>query len=208
VLPDGTIRPTVNVIAGNWPLPANGKPSLLSHDDVVTFFHEFGHNVAALLSNTPYERSTPASAWTSFEAPSQMLENFVWDPTILKEISSNVDTGSPLPDDLIQKMIARATSTKRPARSCKTLRDDRSRFHTLPPPSTRPRCGKQLQRADAREVRRRRLSAGKLRPSDGRLRGRLLGYLWAKSTPKTCSPRSKKADSKIRPSARATVTIS
>jgi thimet oligopeptidase len=106
VMPDGTIRPTVNSIVGNWPLPANGKPSLLSHDDVVTFFHEFGHNVAALLGNTPYETLNSGFRLDFVEAPSQMLENFVWDPAILKEISSNVETGAPLPDDLIQKMIA------------------------------------------------------------------------------------------------------
>jgi thimet oligopeptidase len=135
VLPDGTIRPTVNVIAGNWPLPANGKPSLLSHDDVVTFFHEFGHNVAALLSNTPYETLNSGFRLDFIEAPSQMLENFVWDPTILKEISSNVDTGSPLPDDLIQKMIAaryfdEATGTV--VQDFYATIDQR--FHTLPPP--------------------------------------------------------------------------
>jgi thimet oligopeptidase len=110
VMPDGTIRPGVNIILGNWPAPAPGKPSLLSHDDVITFFHEFGHNMAALCANTPYESlNGPGGGGFRFdftEAPSQMLENFVWDPTILKEISSNVDTGQRLPDDLIAKMIA------------------------------------------------------------------------------------------------------
>jgi Zn-dependent oligopeptidase len=110
VMPDGTIRPAVNVILGNWPAPAAGKPSLLTHDDVVSFFHEFGHNMAALCANTPYE-SLNGSGGGGFrfdfiEAPSQMLENFVWDPTILKEISANVDTGAPLPDDLITKLVA------------------------------------------------------------------------------------------------------
>jgi thimet oligopeptidase len=106
VMPDGTIRPVVNSIVGNWPLPANGKPSLLSHEDVITFFHEFGHNVAALLADTPYETLNSGFRLDFVEAPSQMLENFVWEPSILKQISSNVDTGAPLPDDLIKKMIA------------------------------------------------------------------------------------------------------
>jgi len=106
IMPDGTVRPAVNVIVGNWPAPAGGKPSLLSHDDVTTFFHEFGHNVAALCANTPYETLNAGFRSDFIEAPSQMLENFTWDPTILKQISSNVDTGAPLPDDLIAKMIA------------------------------------------------------------------------------------------------------
>jgi thimet oligopeptidase len=135
VMPNGTVRPVVNVIAGNWPLPAGGKPSLLSHEDVVTFFHEFGHNVAALLANTPYETLNSGFRLDFVEAPSQMLENFVWDPTVLKQISSNVDTGAPLPDDLIAKMIAaryfdEATSTV--AQDFYATVDQL--YHTLPPP--------------------------------------------------------------------------
>ena len=135
VMPDGTVRPVVNSIVGNWPLPANGKPSLLSHEDVVTFFHEFGHNVAALLGNTPYETLNGGFRLDFVEAPSQMLENFVWNPAILKEISSNVDTGAPLPDDLIAKMIAaryfdEATFTVTQA----FYATIDQRFHTLRPP--------------------------------------------------------------------------
>ncbi len=135
IMPDGTIRPVVNSIVGNWPLPANGKPSLLSHGDVVTFFHEFGHNVAALLGNTPYETLNGGYRLDFVEAPSQMLENFVWNPAILKEISSNVDTGAQLPDDLIAKMIAaryfdEATFTVTQA----FYATIDQRFHTLRPP--------------------------------------------------------------------------
>jgi thimet oligopeptidase len=106
ITPDGAVHPALNTILGNWPAPAPGKPSLLSHDDVVTFFHEFGHNVAALCANTPYATLNGGFRWDFVEAPSQMLENFVWEPSILQQISSNVDTGKPLPDDLIAKMIA------------------------------------------------------------------------------------------------------
>ena len=105
-LPDGTIRPAVNAIVGNWPAPAPGRPSLLSHDDVLSFFHEFGHNVAALCSDTPYETLNAGYRLDFLEAPSQMLENFVWDAQILKKISSNVDTGEPLPDAMIASMNA------------------------------------------------------------------------------------------------------
>ena len=106
VLPDGSVRAPIAAIVGNWPRPATGKPALLSHDDVETFFHEFGHNMAAMLANEPYETLTNGFRQDFVEAPSQMLENWVWDPAILKELSSNVTTGAPLPDDLIAKMIA------------------------------------------------------------------------------------------------------
>jgi len=106
VLPDGTVRPAVNTIVGNWPIPAPGKPSLLSHQDVLVFFHEFGHNVAALCADTPYETLNSGYRLDFVEAPSQMLENFVWNPAILKKISSNVATGEPLPDTLIASMNA------------------------------------------------------------------------------------------------------
>ena len=105
-LPDGTVRPAVNTIVGNWPTPAPGKPSLLSHQDVLVFFHEFGHNVAALCADTPYETLNNGYRLDFVEAPSQMLENFVWDPAILKKISSNVATGEPLPDAMIASMNA------------------------------------------------------------------------------------------------------
>ena len=105
-LPDGTVRPVVNTIVGNWPQPAADKPSLLSHYDVLTFFHEFGHNVSALCSHTPYETLNGGLRQDFVEAPSQMLENFVWDSAILKKISSNVATGEPLPDSLIASMNA------------------------------------------------------------------------------------------------------
>ncbi|HMD01814.1 MAG TPA: M3 family metallopeptidase, partial [Candidatus Baltobacteraceae bacterium] len=96
----------VSAILGNWPKPGGDSPALLSHDDVVTFFHEFGHNMAALLATAPYETLSSGFRFDFIEAPSQMLENFVWEPTVLKQISSNIKTGQPLPDALMSKMIA------------------------------------------------------------------------------------------------------
>jgi len=106
-LPDGTYQLPISSIIGNWPVGAPGKPALLSHDDVVTFFHEFGHLMHSTLSIAPYETYYGTAVRGDFvEAPSQMLENFMWQPSILREVSSNVDTGKPLPDDLITKMVA------------------------------------------------------------------------------------------------------
>ena len=106
LLPDGKTRAPLAAIVGNWPEPAPGKPALLSHDDVETFFHEFGHNMAAMLATAPYETLSGGFRQDFVEAPSQMLENWVWDPMVLRQLSSRWDTGAPIPDDLIRKMIA------------------------------------------------------------------------------------------------------
>jgi oligopeptidase A len=106
VMPDGSVRLAEGSIIGNWPLPAPGQPALLQHGDVEVFFHEFGHNMALMLANEPYETLTNGFRQDFIEAPSQMLENWAWDPAILKRVSSNVTTHQPLPDDLIKKMIA------------------------------------------------------------------------------------------------------
>jgi thimet oligopeptidase len=106
VLPDGSVRLAESAIVGNWPQPAPGKSALLQQGDVETFFHEFGHNMAAILADEPYETLTNGFRQDFIEAPSQMLENWAWDPGILKRVSANVTTGQPLPDDLIKKMIA------------------------------------------------------------------------------------------------------
>ncbi len=106
VLPDGTVRAPFSAIVGNWQRPAPGRPALLSHNEVEIFFHEFGHNMAAMLADGSYATLTSGFRSDFVEAPSQMLENWAWDPGILKLISSNVTTGAPLPDPLIRQMIA------------------------------------------------------------------------------------------------------
>ena len=106
VMPDGTVRLAETAIVGNWPEPAPGASALLTHGDVETFFHEFGHCMAAILADQPYETLSSGFRQDFIEAPSQMLENWAWDPGILKRVSQNVTTGAPLPDDLIRKMIA------------------------------------------------------------------------------------------------------
>lgn len=105
-LADGSMRPPQDAIIGNWPVAAPGKPALLSHDDVETFFHEFGHDMATMLSTAPYETLSGGFRQDFIEAPSQMLENWVWDPQILKVLSANVEGGAPLPDELVKKIRA------------------------------------------------------------------------------------------------------
>ncbi len=106
-LPDGSYRTPVSAIIGNWPQPEAGKPTLLNHDEVVVFFHEFGHVMHETLSHTRYASLYGIQVRGDFgEAPSQMLENWMWQPAVLKQISSHTGSGEPLPDDLIAKMIA------------------------------------------------------------------------------------------------------
>jgi thimet oligopeptidase len=105
VRPDGTTDRTIGAIVGSWPTPQPGKPALLSHDDVVTFFHEFGHLMAGTFATSPY--GTNLNLRQDFvEAPSQMLENWMWQPEVLRLVSRSVKTGQPLPKALIDRMIA------------------------------------------------------------------------------------------------------
>ena len=101
---DGTRQLPWTAIVGNWSLPVPGRPSLLTHAEVVTLFHEFGHAMAAMLDRSPYP-STSNDRLDFVEAPSQMLENWMWQPEILRRISHHVTTGRPLPDSLIQRIV-------------------------------------------------------------------------------------------------------
>jgi len=102
--PDGSRQLPWTAIVGNWSLPAPGHPSLLTHAEVVTLFHEFGHAMAAMLDRSPYP-TTSNDRLDFVEAPSQMLENWMWQPDILRRVSHHVTTGRPLPDSLIQRIV-------------------------------------------------------------------------------------------------------
>ena len=105
--PDGSRELPTVAIVGNWPTPGGKEPSLLSHSEVLTFFHEFGHAVAALADRSPYVTVGTAALRQDFgEAPSQMLENWTWEPSVLARVSRHYATGKPLPDSLIRRMLA------------------------------------------------------------------------------------------------------
>lgn len=94
----------------NFTKPTSDKPSLLPHDEVETFFHEFGHGLHNMFAQTEYPRFAGASVARDFvEAPSQMMENWVWAPEILKTFAKNYKTGEPLPDKMLQGMKAAQT---------------------------------------------------------------------------------------------------
>jgi thimet oligopeptidase len=107
-LPDGGYQQPISSIVGNGPASEPGKPALFSHKDVIDFFHEVGHLMHDTLSTAPYASLQGSSVRGDFiEAPSQMLENWMWQPSILKKVSSHVETSQPLPDELIAMLLAR-----------------------------------------------------------------------------------------------------
>ena len=86
----------------------DGKPALLTHDDVITLFHEFGHGLHHMLTQVNEHDVSGISGveWDAVELPSQFMENFCWEWDVLKHMTSHVDTGAPLPRELFDKMLA------------------------------------------------------------------------------------------------------
>jgi len=91
----------------NFPEPGAGgedDKALMTHDDVVTFFHEFGHLVHHLSARGPTVKLAGDNEGDFIEAPSQLLEEWAWRPEILQRFAKHVDTGEPIPADLVAKM--------------------------------------------------------------------------------------------------------
>jgi thimet oligopeptidase len=102
------VRLPEGVLVCNFPRPAPGAPALMEHGDVKTFFHEFGHLLHHVLGgHTRWAgQSGVATEWDFVEAPSQMLEEWVWDPAVLAGFARHVETGEPIPADLVRRMKA------------------------------------------------------------------------------------------------------
>ena len=103
----GLQRPVAYLVC-NFSAPVGGKPALLTHDDVLTLFHEFGHGLHHLLTKV---ESLGVSGirgveWDAVELPSQFMENFCWEWDVVRHMSAHVDTGAPLPRALFDKMLA------------------------------------------------------------------------------------------------------
>ena len=107
-LSDGTRAIPVSAIVANFTAPGNGKPSLLNHDEVETVFHEFGHIMHQTLTRAPYLSLSGSNVAMDFvEAPSQMLENWVWSPQILGELSGHyLRPEEKLPMDMLNRLVA------------------------------------------------------------------------------------------------------
>ncbi|KAG2069924.1 zincin [Suillus decipiens] len=105
-LPSGRRHYPLTAMVANLAKPTPERPALMRHDDVTTFFHEMGHVFHGLLSRTKYARFHGTSVARDFvEAPSQMLENWCWEPKVLEKMSSHYETQAPLSPQLIDKMI-------------------------------------------------------------------------------------------------------
>ena len=102
---DGRERPIV-VNVCNFPAPVGDSPSLLSFDNVVTLFHEFGHAMHGTLTDVTYGSMAGTSGPRDFiELPSQLLEHWASEPEVLKSFATHYETGEPIPDQLIEKLL-------------------------------------------------------------------------------------------------------
>jgi len=92
----------------NFAEGVDGKPALLTHDDAITLFHEFGHGLHHMLTQVNEHDVSGISGveWDAVELPSQFMENFCWEWDVLKHMPAHVDTGEPLPRALFDKMLA------------------------------------------------------------------------------------------------------
>ncbi|MDO5654244.1 MAG: M3 family metallopeptidase, partial [Brachymonas sp.] len=92
----------------NFAEGVGGKPPLLTHDDVITLFHESGHGLHHLLTQVNEHDVSGISGveWDAVELPSQFMENFCWEWSVLQDMTAHVDTGEPLPRALFDKMLA------------------------------------------------------------------------------------------------------
>ena len=90
----------------NFSPPMDGKPSLLSHDEVITLFHEFGHGLHHMLTRVAYPAVSGINGvpWDAVELPSQIMENWCWQVEVLEMISGHFKTGEPLPEELITRL--------------------------------------------------------------------------------------------------------
>lgn len=103
-------EPAAAIVIANFSKSTQSKPSLLKHDEVQTFFHEFGHAIHAMLGKAEMTTLSGYHAKMDFvEAPSQLLEEWIWDRDILKVITRHYQTGEVMPDEMIDALIATKT---------------------------------------------------------------------------------------------------
>lgn len=99
------VRPHVSVVM-NFTKPTADKPALLTLGEVETFLHEFGHSLHGMFANTRFESLSGTNVWWDFvELPSQFMENFAVEKEFLRTFAFHYETGEPLPDELIERII-------------------------------------------------------------------------------------------------------
>ncbi|MCL4164438.1 UNVERIFIED_CONTAM: hypothetical protein GTU68_002727, partial [Idotea baltica] len=104
----GQLDYPIALLVCNFEPPSDDQPALLTHEEVTTLFHEFGHGLHHLLTQIEHLSASGINgvAWDAVELPSQFMENWCWEPEALQMISAHYETGQPLPDELLDKMLA------------------------------------------------------------------------------------------------------
>lgn len=104
---DGSIQHPVAYLTCNFSPAVNDKPALLTHDDVITLFHEFGHGLHHMLTQVECMGVSGINgvAWDAVELPSQFMENWCWQEDVLKNMTEHYETKEPLPHALFEKLI-------------------------------------------------------------------------------------------------------
>ena len=104
---DGAVRAPVAAVVANFTKPGPDSPSLLKHDEALTLFHEFGHVLHFCLTEVDLPRfSGYDTEWDFVEAPSQIMENWMWEPEVLGRLAKHHETGEPIPEDLVERLVA------------------------------------------------------------------------------------------------------
>jgi len=109
-LGQSTALPVAYLVCNFMP-PVGSQPALLTHSEVVTLFHEFGHGLHHMLTRMDYPSIAGINgvAWDAVELPSQFMENFAWRPEVLPLISAHVETGEPLPQAELERLLGSRT---------------------------------------------------------------------------------------------------
>ncbi|WP_199609652.1 oligopeptidase A [Flocculibacter collagenilyticus] len=104
----GDLQKPVAFLTCNFNKPIGGKPALFTHDEVITLFHEFGHGIHHMLTKVEAGAVSGINGvpWDAVELPSQFLENWCWEPEALAFISGHYETNEPLPEEMLNKMLA------------------------------------------------------------------------------------------------------
>ncbi len=108
ILDDGTVQQPVAFLVCNFSPPTSERPSLLTHNEVTTLFHEFGHGLHHMLTQIDCLSVSGISgvAWDAVELPSQFLENWCWEKSVIPDISAHYQSGEALPADMLDKLLA------------------------------------------------------------------------------------------------------
>lgn len=104
---NGVLQKPVAYLTCNFNRPVGDKPALFTHNEVITLFHEFGHNLHHILTKIEIRSVSGISGvpWDAVELPSQLMENYCWQPDALVLISGHYKTGDPIPSELINKLL-------------------------------------------------------------------------------------------------------